>query len=278
MKNIMLVHNIMSVLIIYGQLMHWHNFTSDVLLPHFHGKINAIKIFTNVHVLKNYLNNEGKWYKNYVMPLNETHMYELHAANIKALMPPIDKINVFCEKKKFLFYVVQNHLEQNYPRSYIDPHPTTDRMVIVKPFWGGNSQGCYVANLKDLGHTVFKTNLAQDYIKNNIEYAGYGVAKNGKIVHSFCYIRDYGNRVYVKGDASDNTKQYRIEMDASHRAVIEKFLLPVKFTGAFCADYKLHNNEVCIFEINARLGGSLGAAYNRNDAAAMILNMIEVFN
>ena len=37
----------MSVLIIYGQLMHWHNFTSDVLLPHFNGKINAIKIFTD---------------------------------------------------------------------------------------------------------------------------------------------------------------------------------------------------------------------------------------
>lgn len=268
----------MSVLIIYGQLMHWHNFTSDVLLPHFNGKINAIKIFTDVNLLKHYLNNEGKWYKNYVMPLNENHMYELHGANIKALMPPIDKINIFCEKNKFLFYVVQNHLEKNYPRSYISPQPNNNQLVIVKPFWGGNSQGCYIAKLNELGPAVFKTNLAQDYIKNNIEYAGYGVAKNGKIVYSFCYIRDYGDRVYVKGDATDKTTQHRIAMDPSHTAVIEKFLMPVKFTGAFCADYKLHNNQVCVFEINARLGGSLGASYNRNDAAAMISHMITVFN
>ena len=267
----------MKVLVIYGYLEHWHNFKSDVLLPHFHGKINAIKIFTNTHLLKNYLNSEGKWHKNYVIPLNEGFLYELHGAGIPCLMPKVDVVNIFCDKSRFLFYVVMNHLEANYPKSYINPHPHENKLVIVKPHWGGNSQGCYTANLKDLGAQVFKKNIAQDYIKSSREYAGYGVAKNGRIIYCFEYIRDYGDRVYIKGDTTDNTTQHRIEMDPSHKSVLEKFLLPVKFTGAFCADYKKHNNQLIVFEINARLGGSLAASYNRNDAAAIILKTIEAY-
>jgi len=268
----------MKVLIVYGQMEHWHNFKTDCLLPYFNGKVNAIKIFTNTQLLKNYLNSEGKWHQNYVIPLNEGFLYELRQANITCMMPQTDIVNIFCDKSRFLFYVVMNHLEAYYPKSYINPHPHENKLVIVKPHWGGNSQGCYTANLKDLGAEVFKKNIAQDYIKASREYAGYGVAKHGKIIYSFAYIRDYGDKVYIKGDASDNTTQHRIEMDPNHKVILEKFLMPVKFTGAFCADYKIFNNQLIVFEINARLGGSLAAPYNRNDAAAIISHTIDAYH
>lgn len=267
----------MYVLIIYGQMGHWHNFTSDVLLPYFYGRINAIKIFTEVNLLKNYLDNEGKWYKNYVMPLTESHMYELHHANIKGFMPRPEVINIFCDKSQFASYVKQNHLENFYPKTYTTPNSSNNQLVIVKPHWGGNSLGCYVTTLNKLNDDIFKTNIAQEYIKSPIEYAGYGVAKEGRIIYSFCYIRNYGDRVYVKGDELDNTTQARIEMDPYHKMILGHFLAPVKFTGAFCVDYKIHNNKLIVFEINARLGGSLGADYNKKDAVDMILNMIKAF-
>jgi hypothetical protein len=147
----------------------------------------------------------------------------------------------------------------------------------VKPPLGGNSCGVYLTTIDKIPMDLWNTHVIQEYIQSDKEYAGYFVVKKGKIMFSFAYLRHYGNRIYIKGDSLDKTTQERIEIVSRHINVFEQFLLPLKYTGACCIDYKIVDGIPIVLEINPRLGGSLSFPQNRRDAADVILKLIEVF-
>jgi hypothetical protein len=75
----------MNVFIIYGNQVGW-NVDCNKLLNHVKPFINNVKLYTSIHSLLNYLNNEGKNYKNHILPLTEPHILELRNANIKGII------------------------------------------------------------------------------------------------------------------------------------------------------------------------------------------------
>lgn len=265
----------MKTLIIYGSKWGWTNFESDRLLPLFHNSIQQIKIFTKTQDLLNYLrSNNG--HINYVMPLDENHMNELRSVGVKAFMPPAETVDIFCNKQKFADYVKKNNLQAHFPTTYIQPQ-NSNQLVVVKPKYGGASTNVYVTTLNKLTPNVFVNNVVQEYIDSKTEFAGYFVAKNGKIVHSFAYYRNYPSVPYIKG-INDNTVQQRTGVNANYIEILEKFIRPVGFTGTFCVDFKLARNTLIVLEINARLGGSLSYIQNSQDTVNVINKMIEVYN
>lgn len=265
----------MKTLIIYGSKWGWTNFESDCLLPHFHNSIQQIKIFNKTQDLLNYLRCTSG-HINYVMPLDENHMNELRSVGVKAFMPPAEVVDIFCNKQKFADYVKKNNLQAYFPITYTQPQ-NSNQLVIVKPKYGGASTNVYVTTLNKLTPNVFVNNVVQEYIDSKTEFAGYFVAKNGKIVHSFTYYRNYPSVPYIKG-INDHTVQQRTGVNANYIEIIEKFIRPVGFTGTFCVDFKLARNTLIVLEINARLGGSLSYTQNTQDAVNVINKMIEVFN
>jgi predicted ATP-grasp superfamily ATP-dependent carboligase len=265
----------MKSLLIYGYKWGWINFESDRLLPYFNNKIQKIKIFLKTDDLLSYLK-ENNIDQNYILPLDENHMKEVRDKGIKGLFPPEEIVDVFCNKQKFSNYVIENNLQAYYPITYTSCNDS-NQLVVVKPKYGGASTNVYITTLNKITPDIFINNIVQEYINSKTEFAGYFVAKNGKIEHSFAYYRTYPSVPYIKA-INDNTIQYKTDVNEIYVKIIEKFINPVKFTGAFCVDFKLAKNTLIVLEINARIGGSLSFVNNSQDAANVINKMIEVFN
>ena len=265
----------MKTLIIYGYKWGWYNFESDVLLPFFNNSIQQIKVFSNKDDILNYLklNNNNI---NYVLPLDELFMEELRTIEINGLFPSAETVDIFSNKQKFSKYVIENNLDQYYPITYTNVQ-NSNELVIVKPKYGGASTNVYITTLNKLTPDIFINNIVQEYIFSNTEFAGYFVAKNGKIIHSFAYYRYYPELPYIKS-INDQSEQNRTIVSDIYLEIIEKFIAPVSFTGTFCVDFKLAKNTLKVLEINARLGGSLSYPKNSSDAVNIINKMIEVYN
>ena len=263
----------MNVLIIYGYRSHWHNFNDDKLLPLLNKTINKIIIINDINSLKKYLNSTNN--TNYILPLVEYHMLELKQANIPALMEKTETIETFSNKKKFIEYAIKHNLQAYIPKTFKSTHQSS-QLVIVKPTCGYASTGAYLSSLDKLTNNIFRDNVVQEYILTNTEYAGYLVVKNGNIIHSLAYFRNYPTLPYIKGH-NDNSIQKRSEINKACLDIFEKFLKPVNYTGTCCIDYKILNNVPIIFEINPRLGLSLTYESNKQDAADVVLKMIDVF-
>jgi predicted ATP-grasp superfamily ATP-dependent carboligase len=265
----------MKTLIIYGSKFCWINFESDCLLPYFNNYIQSIKIFTKTDDILNYLES-NQHQINYVMPLDENHMIELRNVGIEGLFPPAETVDIFCNKQKFANYVLEHNLSNYFPITYTSQQKS-EQLVVVKPNYGGASTNVYVTTLDKLTPDIFINNVVQEYIDSKTEFAGYFVAKNGKIVHSFAYYRKYPSVPYIKA-INDNTIQKRTHIDNNYLEIIEKFIRPISFTGTFCVDFKLAKNTLIVLEINARLGGSLSYPENIQDAVNIISHMIKVYN
>jgi len=264
----------MKNLIIYGSKWGWTNFESDRLLPYFNNSIQQIKIFTKTSDILNYLkSNENQI--NYVMPLDENHMTELRNVGIKGFFPTAETVDIFCNKQKFTNYVLEHNLQNHFPITYTSVQKS-NQLVVVKPKYGGASTNVYFTTLDKLTPDIFINNVVQEYIDSKTEFAGYFVAKNGKIIHSFAYYRKYPSVPYIKA-INDNTIQQRTVVDNNYIEIIEKFIRPISFTGVFCVDFKLAKNTLIVLEINARLGGSLSFPQNSQDAVNVINRMIEVY-
>jgi predicted ATP-grasp superfamily ATP-dependent carboligase len=266
----------MYTLIIYGNQPGWVNFSSDVLLPYFYDFIKKIKIFKNITELLDYLNDEGSNDTNYILPLLEESMVELHENNIYAMMPKWDVACLFQNKQLFNNYVNNNNLMQYIPKTYIEPLNSRE-LVIVKPPCGGNSCGVYLSMLNKVEPDIWCTHIIQEYIYGDTEYAGYFAVNKGKIIRSFAYSRYYGNRIYIKGDSQDDTTQTKVDIERKYLDIFEKFFMPVEFTGTCCADFKIDDGNLKIFEINPRIGGSLSYPENINDAANIVTELIRIF-
>ena len=269
----------MQILAIYGQKPGWYNFEKeDILLPYFNNKVQKIVIFTKVADLSNYLKKEGETNQIYVMPLDETHIHQLYAAKINALMPKKDIVDIFSNKKLFAQYVNKHGLSRHVPITYTSPK-NIDDLVIVKPNVCGGSCGIYLAKLKDIPSNIFSSHTVQQYIDSKTEYAGYFVSKNGVIVRpSFAYCRTYPAVPYIKAH-NDTTVAQKIDISSYYIDDIEKFIKPSAYTGTFCVDFKLNKSgTLIVLEINPRLGGSLSYSTNKNDAVNIISKLIDVFN
>jgi predicted ATP-grasp superfamily ATP-dependent carboligase len=263
-------------LIIYGSMGGWTNFESDVFLPYLKDKIHAIKIFYKIKKLQKYLEKEGSNSINYVLPLTDNHCKEINDANIMALIPNSEVLHIFYNKHVFSDYVKKNNLSKYYPQVFIGPN-VNKQLVVVKPNFGGGSTCVYFTELNKLKKEDFKNNIVQEYINSHLEFAGYFVADKGEIIHSFGYYREYPeNTPYIKA-INDTSVQKRTHIDKEYVKIIEKFVKPVFYTGAFCVDFKLAKNTLIVLEINPRLGASLSYPENIKDGADVIGNLIDIY-
>jgi hypothetical protein len=192
-------------------------------------------------------------------------------------MTKSDIIDIFSNKKMFDQYVMKFNLNKYVPQRYTY-NDNSDKLVIVKPPCGGSSIGMYLSKIRDLSKEVFDTKLVQEYIKEDTEFTGNLVVQDGHILFGFVYYRYYGDRYYIKHDSQDFTVQYKAPISQKYLDILEKFLLPVKYTGVCNVDFKLvgPKEKIVVFEINPRLGGSLFFHNHYDDLAVMIFHLMNV--
>jgi len=270
-------------LIYYGYISDWKNiFDKNALMRYLDTIINDILLFETLSSLKSYLKNEGLKYKNYIFPVKIENIVELNKAGIKSLFE-IDNqsIEKFNDKKKFVDYVKENNLSEYIPKCYskINSSDAND-LVIIKPKVSYYSIGVYTKLLRNVRNDEFEENLVQKYIYDPEEYAGYFTSYKGKITHGFAYVSNYGEGEFIKnqGGIWDEKPQARVDLDRHMKETIQKFLKPCSYTGLCSVDFKISNNNLYIFEINPRLGGSLNDKYNRLDFVKVILELMKIYD
>ena len=264
----------MNVFILYGNQIGW-NIDTELLFKHLNPFVINIKHYKNIFSLQHYLQNEGKNYNNFILPLTEPHILELNEHKIKAIMTTPEVINIFSNKDEFDKYTVKNNLSKYIPIRFYH-NDNSNKLVIVKPPTGGSSVGMYLSNLNELDASVFHKNIIQEYIKSDTEFTGNLVVQNGTIIYGNAYYRYYGDRNYIKHDSLDYTVQQTVPISKKYLDILELFLKPVNYTGICNVDFKLVNDEIVVFEINPRCGGSLFFTHHYQDLAFILYKLMNL--
>lgn len=270
-------------LIFYGYHKPWEiMYNKSSVMENLHNIIHGVKIFTDIPTLKQYLANDGKEYKNYILPTTVDHIHELNAGGIKSLFK-IDSgwLKRFDDKKLFVEYSAEHNLLKYLPQIYSKESKRSENtLVIVKPKISAFSVGIYKKRLCDLTDSEFENNVVQTYIKDPTEYAGYFVAYNGNITFSFAYMGNHGNGEYIKCENGiyDNTRKTRVLLDKKIVDQLELFLKPTLYTGTCCFDFKIKDGNLKVFELNPRLGGSLTLPENKEDFKTVIQKLMEIYD
>jgi carbamoylphosphate synthase large subunit len=255
----------------------WMNALSEEnLLEDLKNRCNDITSITNIHKLEG---NEEKLNKcEMILPIVENNSIELHRNNLSALMADMKTIEIFKCKKKFNEFVVENNLGKYIPKTYTQFYELAPHMDGMKPFiiktpelyYGEGISISTIVKEKD-----FEENVIQEYLPNNEEYCSYIVADGGKIKFISTYKYIFNENYHIKNSETVPICVTSVDVCNKCRKVLEKFLLPIKYTGICNADYVIINGKVKLFEINPRFGGRILMSDHKKD---LVDAMIALWN
>lgn len=249
----------------------WMKILNDKLLPSLQSTIQ-INTIHNCHTYSD----ELKMKYDYILPLMESNMLELHHHNIKAMMSNLDSINAFMYKNLFSDYVIKYNLTDYVPITYksINEIPPK-KLLIIKPYNLNAGTGIYLKCGVD--EEDFNEHVVQEYLEGNKEYCAHIVANKGKIELCITYEYEFKEFLHVKRAINSDMILYKVQLDAKYIDCLESFLLPCLYNGVCNINFKICDDVVKVFEINPRLGGSLMFPENREDLIEIIKTLIIVF-
>ena len=249
----------------------WMDVLNNKLITFFskHANITEIKNAYNINQLTKIDLSSA-----YIIPLMETHMIELYNNNIKALMPSLEHIKMFSCKKMFALYVKNNNLENYTPKVYnsID-EINSNGLYIIKPYNLNN--GVNICIKKCVDKRDFVNKIVQEYIENKIEYTSYIVSKNGQIIKCITYVYNFDNTQHIRNYPTNTQNISKFELDYKYVKQLELFFLHCGYTGISNIDFIICDDQVKVFEINPRLGGSL-IRFDRSDLVEILYKMIKL--
>jgi hypothetical protein len=103
-------------------------------------------------------------------------------------------------------------------------------------------------NMKDI--------IISKYHEHSIFYVGHYLVKNGKIIEQMYLSQNNNDPNYIHKGA---VKKYTILEDNGYSEfnIFNKIFEKINYTGFACSDFIMENNNVLVFEINPRMGGSM---------------------
>ena len=247
----------------------WMNILNNGLLTDLQQIDNELVVIDNYYVINENLKN-----CKYLIPLIEKHMLELYKNNIDAIMPSIESINYFRCKQNFYNYVKKNNLLDYIPKTYeniLEIKNNINNLFILKPFNYNNGFGMLI--VKNIYPKYFIDYIIQEYIPNNSEYAAHIISDKGKIIYNITYNYTFTNLIHINSSKLLK-KLNKITLDDKYILILEKFLIPCEYTGVCCVDFIIVNDNIKVFEINPRFGGSL--MKNKTDLIIMFSHLLKL--
>ena len=205
------------------------------------------------------------------------HADALAARGWKLLTCPGDIVSRIGNKHNLFTFAKQLGLLQHLPQHYVSPSSAA-YPCMLKAHAGEHGQGIYIVeNASDVaiqsGSNRYNASkwLLQELCPGRIEHATSLLVKDGAIHDAICtnYEYDSESGIYVWPNVEELQDRRRTHEDipAAHMEVMRKFV--VGFSGICNFNYKIRpNGEMCIFEVNARIGADLACDVPRRRAAA----------
>ena len=212
----------------------------------------------------------------YVLPLMEVHILELHRRGIRAMIPDVETVRICMCKRRFSQYVLANNLTQYAPKTYTDEE-LDGSLRIVKPYSRNSGSGMRIT--RDVSKHEYKTHVVQEYLPNRDEFCAFIVANKGRIVYCSVIQSTFSDSVHIKKavSAEDVANNRIVLLDPKHIDILEMFLLPCSYTGVCNIDFLIHKDVVKVLEINPRLGGSLMYPKYRQILVDTLFALMDIF-
>lgn len=167
-------------------------------------------------------------------------------------------------KTLFTKYFIENNLSKYLPCTYLInqnnvsfKYETPQFPLIIKPEIGICGSNIFICeNNHDLHKILLKYKgnyVLQKYVENEIEYVGHFIVFNGSILASL-FFENYNTNRFVKTKNMTNIQICNLEFEQ-----FKEIFMTLKYTGCACINFKYtkETNQLYIFEINPRLGGSI---------------------
>jgi carbamoylphosphate synthase large subunit len=196
-----------------------------------------------------------------VIPMKEAHAMDM-PRGVHALSPSPESVHTLMDKGRFARYMEANGLGDYCPRVYSAWTEAQFPSVLKRTDCASSYGISMVASLAEVdallkGPLYSRGNcILQEAIPGTTEYCTYCVLEAGRILWSRTFVNDIATPLTIR-TGSNALKRRPIETPRSTLAQIGRVLMPLAYSGPCNIDYKLQGDRMRIFEINARLGGTL---------------------
>lgn len=195
------------------------------------------------------------------IPMKESHARAL-PTGVRALVPSRTALDTLADKEMFVRFLEREKLLGLSPRIYPDVRAARFPCVMkrtdchasfgVSVVWSAEEYEALLVTPEYLGKNV----VLQEAIPGTTEYSTYCVCLRGRVLWSRTFINELESPLTVL--KWGNSLGLRVApTPEAIRQNIEAVLSPLAFSGPCNVDYRMAGNEMRIFEINPRLGGSL---------------------
>jgi predicted ATP-grasp superfamily ATP-dependent carboligase len=175
-------------------------------------------------------------------------------------------IDLLDNKSKFSEYMLINY-KNNYAETYyynynnivyINKQSENENKFIIKPNKGCSGNDIKIINKIDYNNLP-KNSIINKYIEHDIYYVGHFLILNGKVIDKvYFYNTNDDKNLIKKGKIIDYKVTEKLLLDDS---IFNLIFDNLKYSGFACIDFTIKNDNIIIFEINPRPGGSL--IYNK---------------
>jgi hypothetical protein len=174
-------------------------------------------------------------------------------------------------KEKFPEFIPTIYYYNYNDITYINK-PLENILLICKPNIGCASYGIKIGyNIFD---NLYKNCIISKYIPHTIYYSGHFLVLNGIIIKKvYFYANKPNKKLIIRGRITNYEVTDKLNIDDT---IFDKIFLDLKYSGFACADFTILNNNIIVFEINPRPGGSL--IYNNKYFNFFIDILIEIIN
>lgn len=201
----------------------------------------------------------------YVVPLSYDDAIHLSNINLDVSYNIIgstsQQIASYCNKLTFITLASKHNLLSLLPTIYVIRHnekfilnKPKEYPLIIKPIVGSNGKNMIIChNQKEFNENICLLNscIVQKFICNLDEYSAYVLVINGIIKSKIVYKQTY-QPYNIKTTFFTDCEVVEFDID-----IFTKFFTMTNYTGIACIDFKIENNQVFVFEINPRAGGTI---------------------
>jgi hypothetical protein len=133
---------------------------------------------------------------------------------------------------------------------------------VHKPIRGENSDDCLLVPDRETMLRVASQlerpgMFRQHAVAGDTEYATHFLMRNGQLVRELTVRYHHGASIFIKGDSA-MAPAIRTLVGCPAPGTLTSMLNAIGYDGIGCANYKLVNGSLQLFEINPRIGGTLG--------------------
>jgi hypothetical protein len=214
-----------------------------------------------------------------IKQLSVIPLMEQDALHVPTWAPVLKSSNSLIEqlqnKKLFKVLMEKNSFSHLLPTHYGNINEVIYPAIIKSPIGAGGASVQLIKNVLELKAFIslqkmnFADLIIQEFIPGVNEYVAHFVAKNGEILYEKYYSFKLKQNTWIRTPAITQCSS-RIEMSNNHSQIFHSVLKKIGYSGPINIDFKIQDEQIRIFEINPRLGGSMMVKQNEADLITLL--------